>query len=224
MKYKGVIFDFNGVLWLDRHIQESAWKIYSRRKRGREFTEDEMELHVHGRNTKNTLEYLFDKVLNSNDVNKLTGEKEFLYRKLCLAQGNAFKLSPGSIELFEYLRKKNIKYTIATASGKDNLNFFNKHLELNKWFDLDKIVYDDGKNHGKPFSEVYIIAARKINLSPIECVVIEDSISGIISANNAGIGYVIGFDPNEGHKKLQEKTGVQKVIENLYEFPIDLFS
>ena len=69
------------------------------------------------------------------------------------------------------------------------LSIFN----LEKWFNIEKIVYSDGKIKGKPHPEIYEIACKNIGVTPQECVVIEDAISGIESAHNAKIGKIIAI-------------------------------
>ena len=57
---------------------------------------------------------------------------------------------------------------------------------MNKWFTLGKIVYDDGNIPQKPHPAFYLEAARRLNLSPADCLIAEDSVTGIRSALAAG--------------------------------------
>ena len=109
------------------------------------------------------------------------------------------------------LKENNIPRTIATMSEKDNVDFYIKEFNLSKWFDIDKIVYSDGTIPGKPAPDIYIIAAQKLGLKPEDCIVIEDAISGINSAKNAGIGKVIAIASMES-PKFYEKLGVDEII------------
>ena len=101
------------------------------------------------------------------------------------------------------LKANKIVFTIATSSEKTNVDFFFKNLPLGNWFDINKIVYDDGKLPGKPLPDIYLKAAEKIDLSPQKCIVIEDAISGIKSAYNAKIGKIIAINPDLQSKKFQ---------------------
>lgn len=177
---------------------------------------------MHGRNNKYTIEFLLGReVKNEEELEKHTQGKESTYRNLCLAQGNNFKLSPGSIKLLDYLKEENIPRTIATASEISNLKFFFENLKLANWFDFETVVYDDGKRPGKPAPDNFLEAARRLETPPIECIVIEDSTSGIIAAKAGNIGHIIGLGPKTNHKKLLEK-GVDEVIESFEEFNYDL--
>lgn len=49
MKFRGVIFDFNGVLLWDDALQVESWKSMALNLRGPELTEEERALQMHGR-------------------------------------------------------------------------------------------------------------------------------------------------------------------------------
>jgi beta-phosphoglucomutase-like phosphatase (HAD superfamily) len=215
MKFKGIIFDFNGVLWWDNHLQEQAWKEFSTSLRGLPFSEEEIAIHVHGRNNRYTIEYLLGRTVSDDELHKFTQQKEELYRQLCLDQDSEFKLSPGAIELLNFLVTNHLPHTIATASERTNLDFFIKYLDLNRWFNLKQVIYDDGTRPGKPAPDLYLDAARELGLSPKECVVVEDSRSGIQAAHGAGIGYIIALGPQHKHSELIQLEGVSNVVENL---------
>lgn len=219
MKFEGIIFDFNGVLWWDTHLQEMAWKQFSAEIRGKPFSCEEITVHVHGRNNGYTLEYLTGKPVAGDELERLTQKKETIYRQLCLEQRSEFKLSPGAVELLDYLVARNIPHTIATASEKTNLDFFVEHLSLMKWFDMTKVVYDDGGRPGKPAPDIYLEAAKRLGLEPGQCVVVEDSNSGIEAADAAGIGYIIALGQVGRHHRLRQLQGVNQVVKNLGEIP-----
>jgi beta-phosphoglucomutase-like phosphatase (HAD superfamily) len=213
--YKGIIFDFNGVLWWDNHLQEQSWRDFSTKIRGTPLSNEEMAVHMHGRNNQHLQEYLAGRPVTGQELEDLVEEKETAYRQLCLAQGENFKLSPGAIDLLNFLVERHIPYTIATASGQTNLDFFVEHLKLEHWFNLNQIVYDDGTRPGKPAPDIYLKAARNLGLPPTACFVVEDSHSGIQAAHAARIGWIVALGPVNTHRKLASLDGVDAVIENL---------
>jgi beta-phosphoglucomutase-like phosphatase (HAD superfamily) len=215
MKYQGAIFDFNGVLLWDGHLQGRAWGRFSEEKRGVPFSQKEMAIHVHGRNNQHTLQYLMGQAIKGEELHRCTQQKEAIYRRLCLDQGEDFRLSPGAVELLDFLVTNDIPHTIATAAEKTNLAFFVKHLDLTRWFKLEQIVYDDGNRPGKPAPDIYLQAARNLGLDPARCVVVEDSRSGIQAAHAAGTGHIIALGPHHTHSVLTELEGVNDVVENL---------
>jgi beta-phosphoglucomutase-like phosphatase (HAD superfamily) len=217
-RFQGLIFDFNGVLWWDSSLQEESWRQFSATIRGAPLTAGEMAVHVHGRNNRHTLEYLVERPVVGDELRQLVGQKERIYRQLCLDKGEDFKLSPGAVELLDFLVARHIPHTIATASGKTNLDFFVEHLGLETWFNVGRIVYDDGSRPGKPAPHIYLQAARNLGLAPAQCVVIEDSFSGIQAARAAGMGYVIALGPVCKHEHLA-KLGASQVVETLHQVP-----
>lgn len=219
MKFLGMIFDFNGVLWWDNHLQEQAWSQFAEQFNGISFTSEEMAFQVHGRNNRHTLEFLAGTNLDDERLKQLSVQKEMIYRDLCLAQGDDFKLSPGATDLLEDLVANGIARAIATASGKDNLDFFVEYLHLDRWFEIENIVYDDGSRPGKPAADIYLQAAEILGLNPGDCVVVEDSLSGIQAAHAAGIGYVIAMSTGANYKHLIGLQGVNLVVENLKQIP-----
>lgn len=219
MKYRGVIFDFNGVLWWDGHLQKQAWNRFALEVRGTPFTAEEMAIHVHGRYNRHTLEHLTGKVVTGPELEELTEHKERIYRQLCLDQGPGFALSPGAVELLDFLMEHGIPRTIATASGKANVDFFVAHLGLARWFQIEQCVYDDGSRPGKPAPDIYRQAARNLGLEPARCVVVEDSRSGIRAAQSAGTGYIVALGPADTHSQLAQLAGVSQVVESLQQLP-----
>ncbi len=215
MKFLGIIFDFNGVLLWDQALQELAWRQFAEQEMGITLTSEVMAVQVHGRNNQHTLEYLTGSGLEDDRLKQLSDQKETIYRDLCQAQGDEFKLSPGAVGLLDALAARGIPRTIATASGKENLDFFFENLHLDRWFDRRCTVYDDGSRPGKPAPDIYLQAAQRLRLDPSDSVVVEDSLSGIQSAQSAGIGYIIALGPVNENDFLSGLDGVDQVVENL---------
>ena len=219
MTYQGIIFDFNGVLLLDARFHELSWQAVALKLRGTEMTDEEFALHMHGRTNGYVHSYLAGRSIEGQELRDLVQVKESLYRELCLQHPRAFVLSPGAVDLLDTLATRGVARNIATSSELSNLDFFRQHLALDRWFDFTNIVYDDGVRDGKPAPDMYLAAARNIGLSPQQCVVIEDAISGIQSAHAAGIGFIIGLGLPATHAKLLAQEGVAAVIESLAHFP-----
>ena len=216
--FRGLVFDFNGVLLWDKHINDHAWQQTALKIRGRELSEDEMVRWVYGRPNRDTFEWFLGRKLSHPEMLELIEGKETIYRTKC-KQDPAFHLSPGAVELFEFLIENRIPHTIATSSEKTNVDFFIRELELGRWFDLDKIVYDDFTFPGKPAPDMYLRAAQKLDIEPRLLMAVEDSISGLEAAAAAGYGKVIGLGPREKHQKLLAVPGVGAAIESLESFP-----
>ena len=223
MKYLGVIFDFNGTLFFDSDKHEEAWRIFSKKLRGNSLNDEELQKVMHGRTNKSLIEYLLGASIDDERLFQLSEEKEEVYRAMCIKDKTNFKLTLGAIELLDYLKEKQIPYTIATAAGKTNLSFYFETLNLSKWFDLNKIVFDDGLILSKPEPDIYLKAAAKIGIKPEKCIVVEDAISGIESAYRANIGKIIAIGPKNNHENLRKMKGVNYVISNFKELDRNLF-
>jgi beta-phosphoglucomutase-like phosphatase (HAD superfamily) len=219
MRYRGIIFDFNGVLFWDADLQVRSWQVIARDLRGQAMTDDELATHMHGRPNSYVLSYLAGRKLAGQELLSLIQAKESFFRELCVADPSRLLLSPGAQDLLAWLAQGGIPRTIATSSEITNLRFFLQHLRLGQWFDVEKIVFDDGTRPGKPAPDMYLAAARNIGVAPSECVVVEDALSGLAAASAAGIGYIVAIGPPEAHPRLLACDGVAVAITSLQEFP-----
>jgi HAD superfamily hydrolase (TIGR01509 family) len=194
---KGAIFDFNGTLIDDSEFHDRAWNEISMQLRGRPFTEDEIRINIYGKNNRAIVEYLSAGVPDADSTGTLAVKKENIYRGLCLANPERFRLVPGARDFLDRLKSMDIPMAIATASGLDNVEFYIKHLGLERWFSTGRIVYDNSSFQGKPAPDFYLEASKRLGLSPRECVVFEDSQAGLKSAQNAGIGMIVALVPGK---------------------------
>lgn len=220
---KGMIFDFNGVLLWDSLLHEAVWSEYAEQVRGVPLSGQEIEQHLHGRVNKYILEYIQSREIGVEEALVLGAEKERLYREKCLGW-DGFTLSPGAVEFLDYLKANRIPCTIATASEIINLRFFFEQLKLDNWFDFEQVAYDDGSFPGKPAPDIYLLAAKKLNLAPADCVVVEDAVSGIAAACAAGIGYIIGLCTESSSQKYEALPGVKATITSFEQFDRTLFA
>lgn len=128
------------------------------------------------------------------EVESLYEQKEAAYEDLLSA---GIKPMPGLIPLLELLREKGIKIAIASSSPLKHIKLVLTQLNLLDKFDA--LVSGDQVKNGKPAPDIFIAAARQLNVSTNECVVIEDAPTGVKAANSAGIKVIAV--PNEFTKK-----------------------
>jgi beta-phosphoglucomutase len=202
MKYKGVIFDFNGVLLWDGSWHNEVWADYSKKVRGSTFTDDEYENVVNGRGNRDILSYLLGRDVTQDELREHGEAKESAYQNVALSKKDAFTLSPGAVELLNALRANNTAITIGTSAPLYNVRFYFQHLHLDKWFEIEKVSCDDGTVRGKPAPDIYVRAAQKIGVAPEECIVIDDAETGVQAAVAAHIGKIIGLGTKERHVSL----------------------
>jgi len=195
-----------------------AWREFSKRLRGTPFSDEEMRKYMFGRTNKDIIAYAISKEPEPELVEKLAYEKESLYRDMCRAAGEHCKLAPYAVEFLDYLKEHNIPRTIATMSEKDNVDFYIEHFNLKKWFDIEKIVYSNGKIKGKPAPDIYEIAAANLGLPPKECIVVEDALSGIEAARAASIGKIIAIASMEPVSLYKSIPAVKQIITDYRDF------
>lgn len=216
MGIKGVVFDFNGTLFWDTIIHNKAWDIFLE-KNNIELSNKEKNKKIHGKNNKDILNTLISNQLSKEEVNRLSLEKEKIYQELCL-QTN-MQLAPGVKEFLYFLKSINIPFTIATASELNNVDFYFKHLALNSFFERSKVIFNDGSIKSKPDPQIFQKAINIMGLRECETLIFEDSISGIIAAENSKAAKIIIVNSNDDDYSrwdYQQITNFMEVDKNLF--------
>ena len=221
---RGIIFDFNGTLFWDSQLHLDAWREFSAKLRGKPFSDEEMLKYMFGRTNEDIIAYAIGKKPDKELVEKLAEEKEPYYRNMCLKKPEEFKLAPHAEDFLNYLKENNIPMTIATMSEWCNVEFYIKEFKLARWFDLDKIVYSNGKIPGKPAPDIYEIAAKNLDLAPQDCIVIEDALSGIEAARLANIGKIIAIASREPKEFYKNVPGVSQIITDFNQIDRNIFN
>lgn len=212
----GIIFDFNGTMVFDGHLHEKAW-VEMIKKHNNQVSEEEVIAFIHGRTNDQVIGHFIGEV-TKEEFQKLSDEKELEYQRLVREEQITFV--EGTEVLLDELVRRDIPFTIATASPKINVDFYFDYFGLSRWFDQDNIVYDDGTFPGKPDPTIYKMAAENLGFNPKECVVIEDAVAGIESANRAKIGRVFAMVNSEKQKDYYEESTleIEAIIGNFNHF------
>ncbi|PHR50003.1 MAG: 2-deoxyglucose-6-phosphatase [Fluviicola sp.] len=111
-----------------------------------------------------------------------------------LSKGKAMK---GVVELLEYLKDTGFKIGLATSSYEVLLNATLKVLGLEKCFDVTNSAQN--LTYGKPHPEIYIKTAFDLNTVPEKCLVIEDSLNGVIAGKAAKMKVIAVPDGTHGY-------------------------
>ena len=207
---RGVIFDFNGTIIFDEKFHSIAWKKFIEEKSGVKISDEEYQKYCQGVNADVIIEKFLQKKFDDEELAELVEEKEQIYRKIAL-ESDEYKLVDGLKEFFDALKKNHVPRTIATAAGLNNVKFFFEHFNLANWFNLEYVIYDDGSLPGKPEPDMYLKAAEVIGVEISDCIIFEDSRSGIKAAKRSGAYKVVGITSTLDEKSLLER-GVSKVI------------
>ena len=104
------------------------------------------------------------------------------------------RLVDGIPEILKILdSEKHIKTALASGSPMKVIEFVLRKFSLEDTFRIK--VSGDCVEKGKPHPDIYLEAARRLGVNPGECVAIEDSINGIVSAKEAGMRCIAVPDP-----------------------------
>jgi len=96
---------------------------------------------------------------------------------------NRVGLFPNARRVLEELRNMKLNLAVATSSVSASARPFLDRHQLTSFFDV--IITGDEIERGKPEPDIYLRTAEKLGIAPAECLVIEDSLSGIAAAKAA---------------------------------------
>lgn len=108
---------------------------------------------------------------------------------------------PHNIALLQEAQRANCKVGLATMSYCPQVRRVLEILELTRAFEF--VASRDDVENGKPDPEIYLLVAKELGVSPAECLVIEDSPTGVKAALNAGMSVVAVSTPFT-QKRLHE--------------------
>ena len=178
---KGFIFDLDGVIVDTAKYHYLAWKKLAN-ELGFEFTKEQNEMFK-GVSRKRCLEIL----LNIGKIEATQEQFDFWmieknedYLKF-IANMDASEILPDVPKILEYLKKQNIP--IALGSASKNARPILEKVGLLHYFKT--IVDGNNVTKAKPDPEVFLLAAKELNVEAKNCVVFEDAVAGIKAANTA---------------------------------------
>lgn len=180
---KGVIFDLDGVIVSTDKLHYKAWKRMAEKEH---IYFDEIINHrLRGVSRMTSLEIILEKSEKSysdKEKNELAKYKNDYYVKL-LEVLSKNDILPGIMQIIYSLKEKNIKVAIGSSSR--NAKKILKNIDLLDEFE----AISDGTNisKSKPDPEVFLKAAEMLKIKPADSAVVEDALSGIEAAKNAGM-------------------------------------
>lgn len=123
------------------------------------------------------------------------------------------EVKPGAGEALKWLKENG--YTVALATATPTERAAEQLKEVNLYPFFTRIVSAVQVERGKPAPDVYLHAAKELGADPAECLAVEDSPNGVLSALAAGMKVVMVPDQTQPDKELKEK--LYACIENLGE-------
>jgi sugar-phosphatase len=205
--FEAVIFDMDGVL-ID---SEPLWKI------AMEKVFSDLGCRLSKNDFQKTVGLRIDEVIaywNKDQKLGITNEKkvedDIINRMIDLVRENPVPLI-GVIETLAFLKSNQIKIGLATSSPNSLLEAVLDGLKIDQYFDV--VHSAEFEEFGKPHPVVYINAANKMNVTPEKCLVIEDSLNGIISGKAAKMKVVC--IPEKTHVKEPKLTLADFMFEDM---------
>lgn len=187
---KAFIFDLDGVITETSNQHFQAWKAVSKligididlklneKLKGVSRDESLKEILRHGD--------MLDKY-SPEEREKISFSKNEYY-KILISQFTRSNVFEGVIEIFQELKKRNIKIGIASASR--NAAGLIKAMELESY--VDYIADPDEVENGKPFPDIFLKVASELGAKPEECIAVEDAVAGVTAIKSAGM-YAVGI-------------------------------
>lgn len=204
MKFSSIIFDMDGVLVDNNDFHYRSFEAFCQ-KYNLTITPEIYNVHITGRTNEMILRYFFGNDITQEKIDELAFEKEAIYRDIFRP---SIKPAPGLTQLLEKIYSKGITCAVASNGPFENIDFVLDETGIRKYFKT--VVNATMVKEGKPAPDIYLKAAELLGKSTKDCVVFEDSPTGIKAALAAGIK-VIGMSTTHEEHELQ---GVEFIIKD----------
>jgi beta-phosphoglucomutase family hydrolase len=230
--FDAVLFDLDGVLTPTAEVHMHAWQtmfeeLFAAWDITPPYTERDYFDHLDGKKRYDGVASL----LRSRDVEVPWGDpsdptsadtvcgignrKNAVFERVLRAEGIA--AYPGSLRLLDVLAgagtpvavvssSKNAEEVLAAAGIRDRFTVV-----------MDGVIAERDHLASKPAPDVFVEAARMLQVEPARSAAVEDAISGVRSAASGGFGLVVGVDRGVGEDDLLD-AGAHVVVQDLEEF------
>ncbi len=181
LDFDGYIFDMDGLLVDSERVAWESWQVVAKRHNF------ELPFSVYskflGHSLKDIKEIFEREVKTDLDFYAIKEESHDVSNEYY--KNNGIRVMPGVINLLEYLKSKGKRMVVATSTYQERAKWRIELAGLEKYFDT--IISGDMIEHSKPNPEIFEVAQRTMKVSKDQCVVFEDSNTGIEAAYRAGI-------------------------------------
>ena len=205
------LFDLDGTLVITDEIYYDVWTTILKRFNVT-LTVELFQKYIQGNNDKYVLNTLLSKA--QIDLKELSVWKDDLF----IENIDKLKIVPGAIYFILSLRQKGHKSCIVTNCNQKVAQLIIEKIGIEK--EMDFIISGDECIHGKPHSEPYTKAIKKYNISNQQCIIFEDSKSGLTSGKSVHPKQLIGMETLYCKEELSN-YGVDDSIQNFEEMTIE---
>ena len=208
---KAVVFDLDGVLVDTEHVWDEVRRGLVT-ERGRPYTA-ETQRAMMGMSSAEWSRYLHESVGLAERPEAINAE---VVRRMLARYEVDLPVVAGAVEVVRTLATRGLSLAVASSSNRTLIDAVLARLGLVDAFDAT--VSSEEVAYGKPSPDVYLEAARRIGVEPPACMAIEDSTSGIRSANTAGM-HVVAV-PNSRYPPDEEALALaDQVVDTLQAVP-----
>ncbi|MFC1655597.1 HAD family hydrolase [Patescibacteria group bacterium] len=205
--YKAVLFDMDGVI-IDSEPVRQAQEKELFKKLGMNVTDEEHQSYVG-----TTSEGMWQGIKSNHDtphsVKELVEMEQSNYLSHLEEYNDQYPM-PGVVDLIKNLHENSMTLVVASSACMKNIEVVVKKFELEKYF--TKLVSGEEVPKGKPAPDVFLEAAKQINMTPEQCVVIEDAMNGIAAAKAAEMKCIGISSP---HRTPQDLSKADLVVDHL---------
>ena len=177
---KALLFDLDGTLIDSMPHHHNAWVRWHER-RGLSIDEASFFAATAGRSN---AEILADMLPghSADEHAVMADEKESLYRELAR---QSLGLIEGATEFVSAARNAGLKLAVCTASTLQNMALAFERHGIDTW--VETVVSPADGLRGKPHPDIFLEAAKRLGVQPVDCIVFEDAPLGIEAARRAGM-------------------------------------
>ena len=205
---KAVIFDLDGVVADSHPLHEEAWKTLLI-EQGIDAAQLNLDFLYAGHPRRAILRHYLGSIKPS-EMERLGRRKDELYA----IAANQLNTKPGIPRVLSQLTAAKILCAVATSAGRPRTNESLERFGITKYFSA--IVTGEDASSPKPAPDIFLLVAARLGVNAGQCVVVEDSVAGVLAARAAGMRCA-GFAPPERLGEL-ERAGADDLISD---FPDD---
>lgn len=197
---KAVIFDMDGVLVDSQPIHYKADMI-ALEKLGVNVSLEQLQKYTGTSNPNRFARFKKDFGI-AQSVEEITVLQESIIFDLIAK--NDLQPIKGVKQLLDNLKLHNLNLAVASSSSHRFIDAVLTKINIKDYFDI--IVSGEDLKNSKPAPDIFLATANKLNITPADCIVIEDSENGVLAAITANMKCIGYINPNSGNQDLTKAT------------------
>ncbi|MGC6769595.1 HAD family hydrolase [Enterococcus sp. LJL128] len=184
---KGIIFDMDGV------IVDSEYTFLESKAELLKDVGFPLGISYHYQFMGTTSEFMWKKIKEDLSLPGSVEDyiKEMTARRKEIIKRDGLKPIEGVVEFIHRLAEENVRLAVASSSPKKDIIHNLKELGIRDCFDA--LVSGEEVNRSKPAPDVFLEAAKQIEIAPAESLAFEDSHNGSIAVKKAGM-FCVGVE------------------------------